>query len=50
MIMEIETDKRQAQTIPESAVKKEDDGQYVYVVKKNVLKKVKVVLGGNVRS
>ncbi|MEK4789753.1 MULTISPECIES: efflux RND transporter periplasmic adaptor subunit [Bacillus] len=45
MIMEIETDKRQALTIPESAVKKEDDGQYVYVVKKNVLKKVKVELG-----
>ncbi|AVM23626.1 efflux RND transporter periplasmic adaptor subunit [Bacillus pumilus] len=45
MIMEIETDKRQAVTIPESAVKKKDDGQYVYVVKKNVLKKVKVVIG-----
>ncbi|MEW6977896.1 efflux RND transporter periplasmic adaptor subunit [Bacillus pumilus] len=46
MIMEIETDKRQAQTIPETAVKKENDGQqYVYVVEKNVLKKVKVGLG-----
>ncbi|WP_025092361.1 efflux RND transporter periplasmic adaptor subunit [Bacillus safensis] len=45
MIMEIETDKRQAQTIPETAVKKETDGQYVYVVRKNVLKKVKVVIG-----
>ncbi|MCZ2738990.1 MULTISPECIES: efflux RND transporter periplasmic adaptor subunit [Bacillus] len=45
MIMEIETDKRQAQTIPETAVKKETDGQYVYVVEKNELKKVKVVIG-----
>lgn len=45
MIMEIQTDKRQAQTIPETAVKKETDGQYVYVVRKNVLKKVKVVIG-----
>ncbi|MGG1863230.1 efflux RND transporter periplasmic adaptor subunit [Bacillus safensis] len=45
MIMEIQTDKRQAQTIPETAVKKETDGQYVYVVRKNELKKVKVVIG-----
>lgn len=45
MIMEIETDKRKAQTIPEAAVKKETDGQYVYVVEKNELKKVKVVIG-----
>ncbi|KUF25822.1 efflux RND transporter periplasmic adaptor subunit [Bacillus safensis] len=45
MIMEIQTDKRQAQTIPETAVKKETDGQYVYVVEKNELKKVKVVIG-----
>lgn len=45
MIMDIETDKRQAQTIPETAVKKETDGQYVYVVRKNELKKVKVVIG-----
>ncbi|MBD3859533.1 efflux RND transporter periplasmic adaptor subunit [Bacillus sp. 28A-2] len=45
MIMEIETDKRQAQTIPETSVKKENDGPYVYVVEKNVLKKVKVNLG-----
>lgn len=45
MIMEIQTDKHQAQTIPETAVKKETDGQYVYVVRKNVLKKVKVVIG-----
>ncbi|MGF9725835.1 efflux RND transporter periplasmic adaptor subunit [Bacillus safensis] len=45
MIMEIETDKRKAQTIPETAVKKETDGQYVYVVEKNELKKVKVVIG-----
>lgn len=45
MIMDIETDKRQAQTIPETAVKKETNGQYVYVVRKNVLKKVKVVIG-----
>ncbi|MDM5297740.1 efflux RND transporter periplasmic adaptor subunit [Bacillus pumilus] len=45
MIMEIETDKRQAQTIPDTAVKKEDGGQYVYIVKKNVLKKVKVEIG-----
>ncbi|WP_339209406.1 efflux RND transporter periplasmic adaptor subunit [Bacillus sp. FSL R5-0432] len=45
MIMEIQTDKRQAQTIPETAVKKETDGQYVYVVRKNVLKRVKVVIG-----
>ncbi|MEH7203325.1 efflux RND transporter periplasmic adaptor subunit [Bacillus safensis] len=45
MIMEIETDRRQAQTIPETAVKKETDGQYVYVVEKNELKKVKVVIG-----
>lgn len=45
MIMEIQTDKRQAQTIPETAVKKGTDGQYVYVVEKNELKKVKVVIG-----
>lgn len=45
MIMEIETDKRQALMIPETAVKKEKDGSYVYVVEKNVLKKVKVALG-----
>ncbi|MFS0654292.1 efflux RND transporter periplasmic adaptor subunit [Bacillus sp. 179-C3.3 HS] len=45
MIMEIETDKRQAQTIPNTAVKKEDGEQYVYVVQKNELKKVKVEIG-----
>ncbi|KDE32665.1 efflux RND transporter periplasmic adaptor subunit [Bacillus altitudinis] len=45
MIMEIETDKRQVLTIPETAVKKEKDGSYVYVVEKNALKKVKVTLG-----
>ncbi|WP_353855932.1 efflux RND transporter periplasmic adaptor subunit [Bacillus sp. Bos-x628] len=45
MIMEIETDHRQAQTIPDTAVKKEDGEQYVYIVQKNQLKKVKVELG-----
>ncbi|MEI4789939.1 efflux RND transporter periplasmic adaptor subunit [Bacillus sp. FJAT-53060] len=45
MIMEIETDKRQAQTVPDSAIKKEDGEQYVYIVEKNILKKVKVELG-----
>lgn len=45
MIMEIETDQRQAQIIPDTAVKKENGEQYVYVVQKNLLKKVKVELG-----
>ncbi|MGE6631212.1 efflux RND transporter periplasmic adaptor subunit [Bacillus sp. NPDC077027] len=45
MIMEIETDKRKALTLPDLAVKKEDDHHYVYVIQKNKLKKIQVELG-----
>ncbi|MBG9769118.1 efflux RND transporter periplasmic adaptor subunit [Bacillus vallismortis] len=44
-IMNIETDKRKANTLPSKAVKKEDDQYYVYTVKDGKAKRVDVKIG-----
>lgn len=44
-IMNIETDKRKANTLPAKAVKKEDDQYYVYTVKDGKAKRVDVKIG-----
>ncbi|WP_439846200.1 efflux RND transporter periplasmic adaptor subunit [Bacillus spizizenii] len=44
-IMNIETDKRKANTLPSKAVKKEDDQYYVYTVKDGKAKRVEVKIG-----
>ncbi len=43
--MNIETDKRKANTLPSKAVKKEDDQYYVYTVKDGKAKRVDVKIG-----
>ncbi|KXZ17976.1 efflux RND transporter periplasmic adaptor subunit [Bacillus nakamurai] len=45
LIMNIETDKRKADTLPSAAVKKEDDEHYVFTVKDGKAKRVKVKVG-----
>ncbi|MDN0190878.1 efflux RND transporter periplasmic adaptor subunit [Bacillus stercoris] len=44
-IMNIETDKRKANTLPSKAVKKEDDQYYVYTAKDGKAKRVDVKIG-----
>ncbi|MEG7378528.1 efflux RND transporter periplasmic adaptor subunit [Bacillus subtilis] len=44
-IMNIETDKRKANTLPSKAVKKEDDQYYVYTVKDGKAKRADVKIG-----
>lgn len=44
-IMNIETDKRKANTLPSKAVKKEDDQYYVYTVKDGKAKRIDVKIG-----
>ncbi|MFH0345478.1 efflux RND transporter periplasmic adaptor subunit [Bacillus vallismortis] len=44
-IMNIETDKRKANTLPSKAVKKEDDQYYVFTVKDGKAKRVDVKIG-----
>ena len=48
LIMNIETDKRKANTLPAKAVKKEDDQYYVYTVKDGKATRVDVKIGETV--
>ncbi|MBY8912380.1 efflux RND transporter periplasmic adaptor subunit [Bacillus sp. YC2] len=50
LIMNIETDKRKADTLPSTAVKKEDNEHYVFTIKDGKAKRVKVKVGDTAKQ